>query len=65
MRQNRSFFDDDPKVSVEKLGLTSRKLSRQENEPWDKYKVVGRNLEIWKSVEFYIQQFITAFYDTR
>ena len=60
---NRSFFEDDPKFRVEKLGLKEKDFT-SEGVPWDKYKVVGRTLEIWNSVEFYIKQFVTAFYDT-
>ncbi len=41
----RSYFDDDPKTTLEQLGLRQGQFSV--NEPWDRYPVVQRLLAAW------------------
>lgn len=55
--KNRNFFDDDPKVTLEKLGLEESDFSV--SKPWDQYPIVGELLEIWD----YSQTFATKFVD--
>ncbi len=54
--KKRSFFDDDPKVMIKKLGLIEADFTN--NEPWDMYPIVGYTLEVWDIVEAYVESYI-------
>jgi hypothetical protein len=56
----RSYFDDDPKVTLKALGLAQKDFSR--NLPWDQYPVVQRLLTIWDLVTPYVNTFVQATY---
>jgi hypothetical protein len=56
----RSYFDDDPKTTIEQLGLRRRDFSV--SEPWDRYPVVQRLLAIWDLVAAYVETFVGAAY---
>lgn len=48
---DRNFFDDDPLIAIEKLGLDVKDFT--ETTDWDLYPIVADLLEIWKaSVKF-------------
>jgi hypothetical protein len=56
----RSYFDDDPKVTLRKLGLVQKDFTR--NIPWDQYPVVQRLLTIWDMVTDYVNAFARTTY---
>ena len=55
---NREFFDDDPNVAIEKLGLNKEEFSYKED--WDRYPIVKDLLHFWKISE----EFATTFTHT-
>ena len=56
----RSYFDDDPKTTLDQFGLRERDFSV--DEPWDRYPIVGRLLEVWDLVEPYARTFVRTSY---
>lgn len=56
----RSYFDDDPKVTIKQLGLRLKDFT--EDEDWDQYPVVQRLLSIWELVEPYVETFVQTTY---
>ncbi|MFL5861002.1 MAG: lipoxygenase family protein [Solirubrobacteraceae bacterium] len=56
----RGYFDDDPETTLSALGLRRRDFTV--NEPWDKYPVVQRLLEIWDLVANYVDAFVRRTY---
>jgi hypothetical protein len=58
--RGRSYFDDDPKVTLARLGL--RQADFSVSQPWDQYPVVGRLLELWDLVETYVRTCVRATY---
>ena len=58
--RGRSYFDDDPKVTLRRLGL--RQADFSVSQPWDRYPVVRRLLELWDLVETYVQSCVRATY---
>jgi len=56
----RSYFDDDPKVTLKDLGLEQSDFTIKR--PWDQYPVVQRLLTIWDLVETYVTAFVQATY---
>lgn len=56
----RSFFDDDPKPTIRRLGLRKRDFTART--AWDRYPVVQRFLGIWNLVEPYVDTFVNATY---
>ncbi len=56
----RSFFDDDPKTTLARLGL--RKADFTQRRAWDRYPVVQRLLEVWELVETYVTTCVEAMY---
>ncbi|HEU4656312.1 MAG TPA: lipoxygenase family protein, partial [Capillimicrobium sp.] len=56
----RSFFDDDPKPTLERLGLRAADFTARTR--WDRYPVVGRLLEVWDLVEAYVGACVEASY---
>jgi hypothetical protein len=56
----RSYFDDDPKATLKRLGLRQKDFTR--NQPWDTYPVVQRQLAVWDLVEAYARAFVRATY---
>jgi hypothetical protein len=58
----RSYFDDDPKVTLAHHGLVEADFTL--NEPWDQYPVVQRLLAVWNLVETYVQAFVSASYSS-
>lgn len=58
--ENRLFFDDDPTVTIEKLGLSEADFTV--SEPWDMYPIVGYLLKIWETVQEYTDVFVENTY---
>jgi hypothetical protein len=56
----RSFFDDDPKVTLAQLGL--READFTGKTPWDRYPVVQHLLTMWDLVETYVTSYVRATY---
>jgi hypothetical protein len=56
----RSFFDDDPLMSLARLGL--READFTVKAPWDGYPIVGQLLEIWSASSDYAAAFVAATY---
>jgi hypothetical protein len=58
----RKYFDDDPKVTLSKLGLSQADFTV--NTPWDRYPVVARLLAVWELVEKYVTACVNATYSS-
>lgn len=58
----RSYFDDDPKVTLQALGLQQSDFTV--TQPWDRYPVVQRLLAIWDLVSKYADAFVQATYSS-
>lgn len=58
----RSFFDDDPRPTLARLGL--READFTVATPWDKYPLVARQLAVWDATAAYIDAFVAASYPT-
>lgn len=58
----RSYFDDDPKTTLTRLGL--READFTVATPWDQYPVVQRLLAVWDLVETYVESCVHATYRT-
>ncbi len=56
----RSFFDDDPRATLKKLGLVQADFTRRA--PWDQYPVVQRLLAMWDLVATYVNSYVGATY---
>ena len=56
----RSYFDDDPKVTLAQLGL--RQADFTVKTPWDAYPVVQRLLAVWEAVTEYVNACVRATY---
>jgi len=56
----RSFFDDDPLTTLEKLGLQEENFSI--NQPWDVYPIVQHLLDQWNAAEKYVRIFVEMTY---
>ena len=56
----RSYFDDDPKATLSKLGLVEADFTRRA--PWDQYPVVRRLLAVWDLVATYVNNYVQATY---
>jgi hypothetical protein len=56
----RSYFGDDPKVTLKDLGLEESDFTI--SRPWDQYPVVQRLLTLWDLVETYVTAFVQATY---
>ncbi|HEY2076841.1 MAG TPA: hypothetical protein VGH53_10935, partial [Streptosporangiaceae bacterium] len=56
----RSYFDDDPKTTLTKLGLRQGDFTR--TTAWDQYPVVQRLLSIWDLVVPYVDTFVATTY---
>ncbi len=60
--KDRGYFDDDPKVAIERLGLREQDFTQVE--PWDGYGTVKDSLEIWGATEQYVEVCVdTIYYD--
>lgn len=57
---DRNFFDDDPKVTLEKFGIVESDFTV--SEPWDQYPIAGQLLEIWKFSEKFADRFVSETY---
>ncbi len=57
---NRSFYDDDPKVTLANYGISEGDFTV--NEKWDCFPMAGNLLEIWDAVEDYARQCVAHFY---
>jgi len=60
--EGRQFFADDPKITLERLGLRKEDFTKQEE--WDEYPVVRYLLNLWDSSERYVGAVIDANYAT-
>lgn len=58
----RSFFDDDPLVTLDRLGLQQADFSYKS--PWDQYPLVGHLLKLWKATNDYVTVFVNESYPT-
>jgi Lipoxygenase len=58
---DRSFFDDDPTTTLERLGLQQADFSLKK--PWDVYPIVQYLLDLWTSTEEYIEKVVEARYN--
>lgn len=56
----RSYFDDDPKETLKRLGLRPADFSHEAD--WDRYPVVRRLLTVWDLVEAYATACVHATY---
>ncbi len=56
----RSFFDDDPRATLSRLGLVPDHFSSEG--PWDLYPVVQRQLAVWDLVAGYVRSCVDATY---
>jgi hypothetical protein len=59
---DRNFFDDDPKVTIAKLGLDVNDFT--DKTPWDLYPVAADLLEIWAASEKFAGQFVEHTYSS-
>jgi Lipoxygenase len=57
----RTFFDDDPTTTVERLGLEKADFSVEKD--WDVYPIVGFLFDLWSSTEEYVQAVVDQLYD--
>jgi len=58
--KDRGFFDDDPKVALERLGLQEHDFSQAA--PWDQYAAVRDLLELWNMTEQYVDVCVDVTY---
>jgi hypothetical protein len=58
--KGRGFFDDDPKVALERLGLREQDFTRVN--AWDEYQAVSDLLELWDATETYVNVFVDITY---
>jgi Lipoxygenase len=58
--KDRGYFDDDPKVAMERLGLREQDFTQ--NEPWDLYVTIKDSLEIWDATEKYVNVCVDTIY---
>jgi hypothetical protein len=56
----RSYFDDDPRTTLSKLGLRQQDFTV--DTPWDQYPVVQRQLTVWDLVAAYVKTFVRTTY---
>lgn len=57
---DRNFFDDDPLVAIDKLGLDYKDFT--ETTPWDLYPIVADLLEIWSASAKFAGDFVNHTY---
>ena len=58
--KDRSYFDDDPKNTLRRLGIEQADFSWQQ--PWDRYPIVADYLTIWDAVDDYVGAVVGASY---
>jgi hypothetical protein len=58
----RSFFDDDPLPTLQRLGLQQADFTVAT--PWDQYPIVGHLLKIWEATAAYVNAFMATSYPT-
>lgn len=58
--KGRSYFDDDPKSTLRRLGIEQQDFSWQQ--PWDRYPIVADFLTVWDAVEGYVGHVVDASY---
>ncbi len=58
--KDREFFDDDPTITIENLGLSQSDFTI--SKPWDMYPIVGYLLSIWEIVKEYVDVFVEHTY---
>ncbi len=56
----RSFFEDDPKATLARMGLRERDFT--DHRPWDRFPVARRMLAVWDLVERYVRTCVEAMY---
>src|SRR5262245_46191316 len=54
--KDRSFFDDDPTSTLERLGVTQSDFTVQK--AWDQYPVVGDLVEVWDATGRYVGTYV-------
>lgn len=60
--KGRAFFDDDPKVTLEKFGIHKEHFS--DKEAWDRYPIVKQLLYFWDASEQMVDVFVNTTYDS-
>ncbi len=60
--KGREFFEDDPINMLARNGIQVSDFSV--NTPWDKYPIVGQNLEVWSACSEYVTQVVQESYPT-
>ncbi|WP_299684615.1 lipoxygenase family protein [uncultured Dokdonia sp.] len=58
----REFFDDDPKVTLEKFGIYKEDFSDKED--WDRFPIAGLLLELWETSNKMATTFVETTYTT-
>lgn len=58
--KGRDFFDDDPRTTLDRLGLESADFT--ESDAWDLYPIVPSFLKIWEATERYVDTFVEVTY---
>ncbi len=56
----RTFFDDNPPQTLERLGISAADFSHEG--PWDRYRFVGHLLRIWEITGTYVDSVVSALY---
>ena len=60
--KDRKFHDDDPKVTLERNGISIEDFSTEKD--WDQYPIAGLLLRIWDMTEIYIDNFVENAYES-
>jgi hypothetical protein len=58
--KGRGYFDDDPKVTLAKLGIQEADFTV--SQPWDKYPIVTSLLGVWDATAAYVSAFVGQTY---
>ncbi len=56
----RTFFDDDPKVKLKKLGIEARDFTLTEE--WDLYPIVKIMLRVWNATEKFVSSYVQTMF---
>ncbi len=60
--QNRTFFDDDPLQTLDRLGIAPDDFTSASGEAWDLYPIVQHYLTVWNAVSDYVTRCVNALY---
>lgn len=62
--EGREFFDDDPLVTLKRLGLEEADFTKTQDKPWELYPIVPYYLELWQNTADYVDAFVSNTYKT-